>query len=137
MCSCCTHNRFQGLQRVLVSIGVTLVPLLNTFVIYIIINSICAVLAAQFFGKVNDELFGSFFKVCLLFSFAAFEFCRYALRIQLLTMYVLVCLRARVRARVRACTLRQTWLTMVQVSTGDGWMTDVLRPLMDQGADTR
>ena len=58
-------SRFQALQRVLVSIGVTLLPLFNTFVIYVIINSICAVLAAQFFGAVNEELFGSFFKVCL------------------------------------------------------------------------
>ena len=63
VCSCCTRNRFQGLQRVLVSIGATLFPLFNTFVIYVIINSICAVLAAQFFGSVNEDLFGSFFKV--------------------------------------------------------------------------
>ena len=66
---------------------------------------------------------------------------------QLLIVCVCVCARARMcvcvcvcvcaRARARACVIFQTWLTMVQVSTGDGWMTDVLRPLMDEGAETR
>jgi len=103
MCSCCILNRFQGLQRVLVSIGVTLFPLFNTFVIYIIVNSICAVLAAQFFGEVNNELFGSFFKVYFFLISASFEFCRYALVIQLLTVCVYACVRVCARACVHVC----------------------------------
>jgi hypothetical protein len=31
----------------------------------------------------------------------------------------------------------QAWLSMVQVSTGDGWATDVLRPLLAAGEHTR
>ena len=64
------------------SISATLYPLFNTFVIYVIINSIFAVLAAQFFGEINDDLFGSFIKVYPFLCFAPYVFRRHALLIQ-------------------------------------------------------
>ena len=84
-------NRLRSLQRIIVSIASTLVPLANTFMIYFVMTSIYAVLATQLFGNVFMERFGSFTKATL---------------------------------------------TLFQISTGDSWLTDVLRPLLQrQGLD--
>ena len=84
-------NRLKSLQRIILSIASTLVPLVNTFMIYFVVTSIYAVLATQLFGSVFMERFGSFTKASL---------------------------------------------ALFQISTGDSWLTDVLRPLLKrQGLD--
>ena len=84
-------NRLKSLQRIILSIASTLVPLVNTFMIYFVVTSIYAVLATQLFGSVFMERFGSFTKASL---------------------------------------------ALFQISTGDSWLTDVLRPLLQrQGLD--
>eukprot|EP00802_Teleaulax_amphioxeia_P002735 Tamp_02738.p1 GENE.Tamp_02738~~Tamp_02738.p1 ORF type:complete len:690 (-),score=97.12 Tamp_02738:1216-3285(-) len=84
-------SRLSELQRIMASISATLGPLFYTFLIYVVVNSIYAVLATQFYADLDPLQFGSFSKA---------------------------------------------WLSMVQVSTGDGWATDVLRPLLAAGEHT-
>ena len=81
--------RLQSLQRVVLAISRTILPLFNTFIIYMVVNSIYSVLGTQLYGEIVPELFGMF---------------------------------------------STTFLTLVQTSTGDGWATDVMRPLLETGS---
>ena len=81
-------SRLKALQRIVTAITTTLYPLLNTFIIFVVVVSIYSVLACQLYGDLFPERFGAFTTAAL---------------------------------------------TMFQLCTGDGWMTDVVRPLMTKG----
>ena len=83
-------SRLKELQKIVLAIMSTIIPLFNTFIIYMVVVSIYSVLATQLFGDVFPLRFGTFSKASL---------------------------------------------TMFQISTGDGWLTDVLRPLLSLQAE--
>jgi voltage-gated sodium channel len=56
-------SRLVALHRLISSINATLGPLFYTFLIYVVTNSIYAVLATQFFSHIDVRQFGSFSKV--------------------------------------------------------------------------
>lgn len=55
-------RRFKSLQRIVVAISRCVFPLLNTFVIVMVVNVIYAVIAAELFAPYSSDLFGSFSK---------------------------------------------------------------------------
>jgi len=64
-------SRLSELQRIMASISATLGPLFYTFLIYIVVNSIYAVLATQFYADLDPLQFGSFSKVPSVLARAA------------------------------------------------------------------
>ena len=81
-------SRLKALQRVVTAITSTVLPLFNTFLIFVVVIAIYSVLASQLYGVILPQRFGSFTAASL---------------------------------------------TMFQLATGDGWLTDVVRPLMELG----
>jgi voltage-gated sodium channel len=65
-------NKFKSLQKVILGISSTLVPMSNIMLVYIVITSIYAVLATNLYSESSPPKFGSFslslysmFQVCL------------------------------------------------------------------------
>ncbi len=83
-------SRLKSLQRVVLAITTTVPGLANTFILYMVVNSIYAVIATQVYGDLPFNYFDSFSAAIL---------------------------------------------TMVQLSTGDGWATDIVRPVLEAGAE--
>ena len=53
-------SRLKALQRIVVAISNTVYPLFNTFVIFLVVVSIFAVLSQQLYGDLMFEEFGTF-----------------------------------------------------------------------------
>ena len=53
-------SRLKALQRIVMAMSNTVYPLFNTFVIFVVVVSIFAVLAQQLYGKLMFEEFGTF-----------------------------------------------------------------------------
>ncbi|EKX41946.1 hypothetical protein GUITHDRAFT_112082 [Guillardia theta CCMP2712] len=84
-------NKLRSLQKIVLAISISFVSVLNTLVLFLVVNSIYAIVGSSIFADLSPSQFGTFLK-------ASF--------------------------------------TMFQVATFDGWSTDVVRPLQNQGANS-
>ena len=126
----------------------TIMPLLNTFVIFVVVEAIWSVLATQFFGTLMPDKFGTFSASVLtmfqvVHGHVSMPPCLYGKMFSFCAYNTLFCIRechsnqsifssgnhslASCRGNSEKCHH--------QMCTGDGWMTDVVRPLIEIGQD--
>eukprot|EP00960_Hanusia_phi_P068162 766775-Hanusia_phi.AAC.1 len=82
-------GRLQSLRQIITALTHSIIPVLNAFLIMLLVTSIYAILAVNFFSSRSPEYFGSFSRACF---------------------------------------------TLFQVCTGDGWATEIARPIFHDGS---